>query len=135
MPELVFIVGFHNSGKTTLAEKLAVELTKMGFKVGYIKHDPKGHAVTDKEGSDSFRMFQLLDKVAVVSPQRTTFYERREDDPISLVQEYFKDCQIVLLEGWKFIPGYKRISTSPQLDGFPAYSKTLEEVIAFVLAK
>jgi molybdopterin-guanine dinucleotide biosynthesis protein B len=41
-PKLVFFVGYHNSGKTTLVEQVAKRLTEMGYKVAYLKHDPKG---------------------------------------------------------------------------------------------
>jgi molybdopterin-guanine dinucleotide biosynthesis protein B len=47
------IIGKHNSGKTTLIEFLAEELQKRGYRVGYIKHDPKGKGITDKGGSDT----------------------------------------------------------------------------------
>jgi molybdopterin-guanine dinucleotide biosynthesis protein B len=89
--KLVFFVGYHNSGKTTLIEQVAKRLTEMGYKVAYLKHDPKGHALTDKEGSDTHRLFQILPKVCIVSPGRITLYERTEEEPEDLVQRYFSD--------------------------------------------
>ena len=44
MPKVVCIVGYHNSGKTSLIERLIQELQRRGYKVGYIKHDPRGMA-------------------------------------------------------------------------------------------
>lgn len=73
----------------------------MGYKVAYLKHDPKGHALTDKEGSDTHRLFQILPKVCIVSPERITLYERTKEEPEDLVQRYFSDFDFVLLEGWK----------------------------------
>ena len=85
MPKVVCIVGYHNSGKTSLIERLIQELQRRGYKVGYIKHDPKGHGMTDKEGSDTDRIFKLSERVALMSPQKLTLWERREDDPLKVV--------------------------------------------------
>ena len=41
MPKVVSIVGYHNSGKTTLIEVLIPHLRAKGLRVGYLKHDPK----------------------------------------------------------------------------------------------
>jgi molybdopterin-guanine dinucleotide biosynthesis protein B len=133
--KLVFFVGYHNSGKTTLIEQVAKKLTEMGYKVAYLKHDPKGHALTDKEGSDTHRLFQILPKVCIVSPGRITLYERTEEELEDLVQRYFSDFDFVLLEGWKSKKGYKRISLSPELEGFPAYKKSLQEVLSYLFSE
>jgi molybdopterin-guanine dinucleotide biosynthesis protein B len=128
-------VGYHNSGKTTLVEQVAKRLIEMGYKVAYLKHDPKGHALTDKEGSDTHRLFQILPKVCIVSPGRITLYERTEEEPEDLVQRYFSDFDFVLLEGWKSKKGYKKISLSPELEGFPAYKKSLQEVLSYLFSE
>ena len=109
MPKVVSVVGYHNSGKTTLIERLVPELQKLGLRVGYIKHDPKGHGITEKEGSDTDRIFKLSEKVALLSPSKLTLWEKREDDPLKVVEEYFYDCHVVILEGWKSLKGVKRI--------------------------
>ena len=94
MPKLVFFVGYHNSGKTTLVEKVASRLIELGYKVGYLKHDPKGHAITDKEGSDTHRLFNLLPKVGILSPNRLTIYEHTEKGVEELAQELFSDLRL-----------------------------------------
>jgi molybdopterin-guanine dinucleotide biosynthesis protein B len=109
MPIVVSFVGYHNSGKTTLIQQVVKELTKRGYKVGYIKHDPKGHGITDKEGSDTYRLFPLAHRTALLSPNRLTLWERREEDPIKLIEDYFSDCHIVILEGFKGLEGIKRV--------------------------
>ena len=56
-PAVLAVSGVHNSGKTTLLEKLLPVLRSRGLKVGVIKHD--GHDFTpDVPGTDSFRMRQ-----------------------------------------------------------------------------
>jgi len=99
--KVVAIVGYHNSGKTTLAERLVKALGEKGYRVGYVKHDPKGHGVTDREGSDTWRIHRLGVKTALLSPGKATLWECREDDPLSLIREHFRDCDVVLLEGYK----------------------------------
>jgi len=109
--KVVAIVGYHNSGKTTLAERLVKALGEKGYRVGYVKHDPKGHGVTDREGSDTWRIHRLGVKTALLSPGKATLWECREDDPLSLIREHFRDCDVVLLEGYKGLSVSIRIPT------------------------
>ena len=54
-PAVLAVSGAHNSGKTTLLEKLIPVLRSRGLKVGVIKHD--GHDFTpDVPGTDSYRL-------------------------------------------------------------------------------
>ena len=54
-PAVLAVSGVHNSGKTTLLEKLLPVLCSRGLKVGVIKHD--GHDFTpDVPGTDSYRL-------------------------------------------------------------------------------
>jgi molybdopterin-guanine dinucleotide biosynthesis protein B len=48
------VVGETGSGKTTVVEGLVAELTRLGLRVGTIKHDVHGFQM-DHEGKDSFR--------------------------------------------------------------------------------
>ncbi|MFN7064989.1 MAG: molybdopterin-guanine dinucleotide biosynthesis protein B [Aquificaceae bacterium] len=135
MPKVVSIVGYHNSGKTTLIEGLIPELQRRGYKVGYIKHDPKGHARTNKEGSDTHRVYRLLDRVALMSPEGLTLWERKEDNPLELIQDYFSDCHIVILEGWKSLEGIKRVVVGClEVEGLKVRGiEDLEEVVDYIL--
>ena len=102
------VIGKHNSGKTTLIEFLSEELNKHNLKVGYIKHDPKGKGITDKEGSDTYRVKKNTVKTALVSPQITTLWINKN---LSLkeVLKFFEDCDIVIVEGFKFEKGFPKI--------------------------
>ncbi len=108
--KVVAFVGHHNAGKTTLAEKVARILKKRGYKVGYVKHDPKGHGVTDKEGSDTDRLFKVLDRVLLLSPDRITLWDRDRWDVGEVIREFFRDFDIVLLEGFKDAEGIPKIA-------------------------
>lgn len=135
MPKIVCVVGYHNTGKTTLIEKISKELTARGYRVGYIKHDPKGHGVTDREGSDSYRIFQVLDKVALLGKGKLTLWEKAQDDPISVVERYFSDFDVVILEGWKSLKGLKKIVMGDlPVEGFRVdQSVSLEDVIGYIM--
>ena len=69
-PAVLAVSGAHNSGKTTLLEKLLPVLRSRGLKVGIIKHD--GHDFTpDVPGTDSFRLREAgAEGVAVYSGTR-----------------------------------------------------------------
>jgi len=108
--KIVSIVGYHNAGKTTLIENLVKELKKKGYRVGYIKHDPKGHGVTDREGSDTHRVFQVAERVVLASPGRITMWSRFEDDPLKVAREFFKGFDILILEGYKSLKGIPKIA-------------------------
>ena len=135
MPKVVSVVGYHNSGKTTLIEKLIPELQRRGLKVGYIKHDPKGHGITDKEGSDTQRVFILTHKTALLSPGKLTLWQMTEDEPLKVVQEYFKDCDVVILEGWKSLEGVKKIVLGELcVEGFRVEGlQELSDVIDYII--
>ena len=68
-PAVLAVSGLHNSGKTTLLEKLLPALRSRGLKVGIIKHD--GHDFTpDVPGTDSYRLREAgAEEVAVYSGQ------------------------------------------------------------------
>lgn len=104
--KVIAFIGYHNSGKTSLLEKVARRLKEKGYRVGYIKHDPKGHGITDREGSDTSRIFRILDRVVLISPDRITLWDRREEDLFSVIKEFFSGYDIVLIEGFK---GLKRL--------------------------
>ena len=109
-PAELAVSGLHNSGKTTLLEKLLPALRSRGLKVGIIKHD--GHDFTpDVPGTDSYRLREAgAEGVAVYSGQRyllTEMFRLTEQDLLALL-EGFKDS------GWPKIEVVrKEISDTP----------------------
>ena len=108
--KVIAISGHHNSGKTTLIERVAKELKKRGYRVGYIKHDPKGHGITDKEGSDTYRLRELADKRCLFSPSEITLWESSPPDLRKFIEERFNDCDVVIMEGFKNIDGFPKVA-------------------------
>ena len=58
-PHIIQIVGYKNTGKTTLTAALIGHFTSMGLKVAAIKHDGHDHFEMDQEGTDSYRFGEL----------------------------------------------------------------------------
>ena len=101
-PVIIAVSGIKNSGKTTLIEKLIPKLNNEGLKVATVKHD--GHDFdADIEGTDTFKHRNAgaygtaifsKNKFMIIKEQKNT----HEDELIS----YFNDCDVILLEGFKF---------------------------------
>ena len=101
-PAVLAVSGVHNSGKTTLLEKLIPLLRARGLKVGVIKHD--GHDFTpDVPGTDSYRLREAgAEGVAVFSGNRyllTEEFRLTEQDLLALFERHGYD--LVLLEGFQ----------------------------------
>ncbi len=103
-PPLFGVVGWKNSGKTTLMVGLVGELTTRGFNVSVIKH---AHAKfdIDHEGRDSFRMREAgACQVALSSPRRFALMrELGEGSEMSFAEiiGYAGPCDFVMVEGYK----------------------------------
>jgi len=69
-PPLFGIVGWKNSGKTTLTARLIAELTRRGHKVAAVKHAHHGFDV-DQPGRDSYKFREAgAREIAVISGKR-----------------------------------------------------------------
>ncbi|MGC8649472.1 MAG: molybdopterin-guanine dinucleotide biosynthesis protein B [Hydrogenobaculum sp.] len=98
--KILSFVGYHNSGKTTLIEEIIKSFENI-YKIAYIKHDPKGHAVFDKENSDSARILSLNHQSAILSKDTFVLYQKPKtvDEAIA----FFKDYDLIILEGFKYM--------------------------------
>lgn len=104
-PALVAFVGGHDSGKTTLLEKLIPLLRARGLQVGAVKHTSRD-VEDDVVGKDSQRLGAAGAVVwSLVSPQRMTVRRRLEGASLAdLVRRQFSGCDLVLIEGYKSVP-------------------------------
>jgi molybdopterin-guanine dinucleotide biosynthesis protein MobB len=104
---VISVVGKKNAGKTTLVVALAQEFVRRGHRVGTIKH---GHhpAIVDQEGKDTWRHFHEghAIKTLIDSPGQRVLFERSDEpgEPLALVDRYFRDADIVVIEGFKRFP-------------------------------
>jgi len=108
--KVIAISGYHNAGKTALIQKVVEVLRERGYRVGYLKHDPKGHGVTDREGSDTYRLRGLAHRRCLVSPGEITLWEDPPDDLREFIDERFGDCDVVIMEGFKSLKGIPKVA-------------------------
>ena len=108
MIPLIFIAGYSNSGKTTVAERLVRSLKGRGYRVAAIKHAPHGYA-SDPEGKDSWRYYEAgADSVAVVGPSSYTLHRCCRQRPgLGDILREISDVDIIVVEGFKSEPGPK----------------------------
>jgi Molybdopterin-guanine dinucleotide biosynthesis protein len=98
--KILSFVGYHNSGKTTLIEYI-IKSFQDKYKIAYIKHDPKGHAVFDKENSDTSRILNINHQSAILSKDTFVLYQKPKT--IEEAIEFFKDYDLIILEGFKYM--------------------------------
>ncbi len=103
-PPVFGIVGWKNSGKTTLTSRLIAEFTARGFKVAAVKHAHHGFDV-DQPGRDSYLFREAgAREVAVVSANRVAIMQelRGEDEPgLDDILSRLHGSDLILIEGFK----------------------------------
>jgi molybdopterin-guanine dinucleotide biosynthesis protein MobB len=152
-PALVAFVGGHDSGKTTLLLGLVPRLKSLGLAVGAVKHTSRD-LEDDQPGKDSQRLGGSgADVWALVTPGRATVRRRLDGGGLpELLRRDFRDCDLVLVEGFKELPIPKievtragaarpsvpsalaRVSDQPATDSIPTYRfDDTEGILAAVL--
>jgi len=110
-PPIVCFVGRSNSGKTTLIERLILELTGEGYRVATIKHAGHGFDL-DTEGKDSWRHKRAGASQVVILSKRSLamFTDVAEELPVEEIRDRFinKDIDLIIAEGWKS-QGYPKV--------------------------
>lgn len=101
------VVGWKNSGKTGLMERLVSEITARGLKVSTVKHAHHRFDV-DQPGKDSYRHREAgATEVLLVSARRwALMHEMRGEDepPLATLLSQLADVDLVLVEGYKRDP-------------------------------
>lgn len=101
-PAIAFI-GYQNSGKTTLVEKVIAELTARGLRVGSLKHHGHHGFDIDVPGKDSWRHAQAGSRhVGLICATRFAEYADTEDElPAGDLLRRYTDVDVVIVEGYK----------------------------------
>ncbi|MCZ8515257.1 molybdopterin-guanine dinucleotide biosynthesis protein B [Paenibacillus filicis] len=100
MTSVLQIVGYKNSGKTTLVEHLIRGFAKAGYRVGTVKHDAHQFDV-DHDGTDTWRHRHAgAWMTAITSDHRTAVMEERHT-PLNEILQRMTDMDIVLVEEFK----------------------------------
>ncbi|MCP4373782.1 MAG: molybdopterin-guanine dinucleotide biosynthesis protein B [Deltaproteobacteria bacterium] len=96
----IHIIGQPGSGKTTLIVDIIKELNKQNIKVGTMKHSAHVHEL-DKPGKDSFRHRKAgASIVSMITQEMTAVYLPVKMTPQALLENYYSNLDIVLIEGW-----------------------------------
>jgi molybdopterin-guanine dinucleotide biosynthesis protein B len=101
------VVGWKNSGKTTLVERLVAEFVRRGWRVATVKH--VHHDIDlERPGTDTFRHRAAgAREVALVGDQRYAILHEGGEPKLADVLAQLAPCDLVLIEGFKREPHAK----------------------------
>jgi len=106
---ILSLVGYSNSGKTTLMEKLVTGLVAKGLRIATIKHSHHQPEM-DTPGKDSWRHKQAGASTSLlVGPEKMLMVSDVDEalNPQLLAARLFTDYDLVLVEGYASVPGLK----------------------------
>ncbi|MGN0262410.1 MAG: molybdopterin-guanine dinucleotide biosynthesis protein B [Eggerthellaceae bacterium] len=99
----VSVIGRHNSGKTTLVERLIAYLSAQGLDVGSVKHHGHPGFEIDIPGKDSYRHRQAgATETWIAAPGRLAMVKDIDGDPDCLrIVDGMPGHDIVIVEGYR----------------------------------
>ncbi len=101
---ILSIVGSSDSGKTTLITRIVPILKEKGLRVVVVKRHAHGDFEIDKEGKDSWKIYQSGADVVIASPVKLALIRRVSEDEGSnldwICERYLNEYDIVLTEGF-----------------------------------
>ena len=102
--KIIGVVGWKDTGKTTLIEKLIGELDKRNLTVSTIKHSHHKFSI-DKQGTDSFRHFNAGAKETILTSEKKWIkFSRQTSDSQSYLSYLINQIipvDILIVEGFK----------------------------------
>ena len=132
MPKTVGFVGFSESGKTTLATRVAAELTRRGFRVAALKDAHHGFDM-DKPGKDSWRYREAGASQVIVRSNRrwAMLVETPEQPSVEELLARFSDADVILVEGFKNEGAFPKIEVRRRAcEANPRLSLMHDDVVA-----
>ncbi|WP_219838758.1 molybdopterin-guanine dinucleotide biosynthesis protein B [Paenibacillus sp. R14(2021)] len=99
-PFVLQIVGYKNSGKTTLLTKLTKHLKQNGYTVGTIKHDAHDFAM-DTPGTDTWKHQEAGANITAISSAYRSALISQGAAELSELLAYMLHIDVVLVEGFK----------------------------------
>ena len=130
MASIITFIGWHDSGKTTLATQVVTELTTLGYRVAVIKSTSDTGIEFDSPGTDTYKHKAAgAESVMLVAPDQMVLQTRTCDLSLrTLAHRYFPDVDLVIGEGFKTA---KRI---PKIEVFQDIDQKLREEVHGVVA-
>ncbi|MFC5405243.1 molybdopterin-guanine dinucleotide biosynthesis protein B [Cohnella soli] len=108
--EIIQVVGYKDSGKTTLVRELVNAFTQAGYNIGTLKNSPHDHD-PEPEGTDT-RLHREAGAAitAFVTPNRAAWVEERKVTTEEIVETMARrGVDILIVEGFKNAP-YPKIA-------------------------
>ncbi len=105
MMPIIAVLGYSNSGKTSLIEFVVSSLSKEGLRIGTIKHVHHCGFTFDVKGKDTWRHSQAGAKLVIcVSPEQIAIKKRRETSHDNL-ESYIniakaEELDLLIIEGF-----------------------------------
>jgi molybdopterin-guanine dinucleotide biosynthesis protein MobB len=140
MVVVIAAVGISGSGKTTTVEYLISQLSRMGYRIGAIKHIHREGFSMDQEGKNTWRFSKAGAKITVaISPEEIAIIEKTNAalNDLDKIVKYLESekLDIVFIEGFhSFIskrPEILKIITAKTPEDL---EKTLKEAVPPILA-
>jgi molybdopterin-guanine dinucleotide biosynthesis protein B len=103
MPKVIGFIGYSNTGKTTLIEKLIPLLAARGLRVAAIKHAHHGFDM-DRPGKDSYRYREAgAGQVLIATEERWALLTEtpRRTATLEELLAQLAPCDLVIVEGFK----------------------------------
>lgn len=102
MIPVISVVGYSNSGKTTLLVKIIKEMKNRGYKVATVKHHHKDVDI-DTPGKDTWRHAQAgADAVVLASPSKVAIIEQTPQEmSLDEITGKISGVDIIFTEGFK----------------------------------
>ncbi len=104
IPPVIGIVGWKNSGKTTLAVRLIAEFTRRGLRVASIKHAHHAFRIDDDETDSARHRRAGASQVAIVSSERWALMSETDSDQepsLADIVAKLAPADLVIVEGYK----------------------------------
>lgn len=135
MVPVISFIGYHNSGKTTVATQVVKNLVSKGYRVAVLKSTKHRKLIGDTPGKDSYRYRESgAEAVGIVSPDEIVLFQSIDRDKLKLKFLsflLFGDYDIVICEGFKHADVPKIEVTRKELNQ-PLLFEKVDKVIAVV---
>ena len=160
MPFIISFIGWHNSGKTTLATRVVALLRQQGLQIGVIKKTKEAGLLPERPNTDTALYTSAgASRVALLAPDQLVLRSEAQHLTLtSLANNFFFEMDMVIAEGFKTTKDVPKIAVvrSPEeksnllnladnvlavvsehgsVNGLPHFSRNdIDKLTAFILS-
>ncbi|MCI5126416.1 MAG: molybdopterin-guanine dinucleotide biosynthesis protein B, partial [Candidatus Electrothrix sp. AR5] len=130
MPPIITFIGWHDSGKTTLATQVVRLLKERGYTVAVIKSTKEIGLLPNQEGTDTGAYSKAgADAVTLVAPDQLVMTAAHPEKNLpALAHRFFSDVDVVIGEG------FKKADKVAKIEVFRGQGTRLTEQVSGVIA-